>query len=233
MSVRSRLLRQYSGSRAEAYDRTRTSTPRFLAEDAAFERLVSSLGPQRVLDCPVGTGRWLNRLADSGCAVVGLDASEDMLRQARAKATALSVDAEFIPCDLLQEPLELPDVGRIDLVLCIRFLNWVNAQQLERIIGALARLEAQHFIFGISLRRPAAGMIEKVRYRVVRAAELIRAVTRGAARPRVHSQNQFEDALARAGLAPGTVEHIFSDTLRDNYFVLCRKGSDIPRTLPL
>src|SRR5947209_394608 len=63
-----------------------------LGQDPRWRRgLVAALDPlpgQRVLDVATGTGMVAFALAERGCAVVGLDQSEEMLSAARAKLRA-------------------------------------------------------------------------------------------------------------------------------------------------
>ncbi len=56
----------------------------------------------RVLDLATGTGSVALEFAVRGCSVVGLDFSGPMLEQARRKARARRLSAEFVQADLAQ-----------------------------------------------------------------------------------------------------------------------------------
>ncbi len=74
---------------------------------------------RRALDLACGTGTLALLLADEGWDVVGLDASEAMLGQARAKAAALDTPgrASFLAGDMRAPPGLRP--GSFDLVTCV------------------------------------------------------------------------------------------------------------------
>ncbi|TMC08209.1 MAG: class I SAM-dependent methyltransferase [Chloroflexi bacterium] len=58
-------------------------------------RMLGLTGGQAVLDVPCGSGRIANRLAARGCRVVGVDANERFLAEARADAGSRGVDVEY------------------------------------------------------------------------------------------------------------------------------------------
>lgn len=71
----------------ESYERTRFAGPlgrrRWAAEQAALARAFDLLPPgSRVLDCPVGNGRWAEQLVRRGHTVTGVDVSASMLAAA-------------------------------------------------------------------------------------------------------------------------------------------------------
>jgi SAM-dependent methyltransferase len=96
----------------------------FLTEelsDRQTERIWSLLGVEpgmEVLDVPCGHGRIANRLAARGARVTGLDADALFLARARADASALGVDVEYVEGDMRT----LPWTERFDVVL-----NWFTS----------------------------------------------------------------------------------------------------------
>src|SRR5690625_7301535 len=74
------------GSTARDYDRKRDYKPCWAREQAAVEKFVRH-GP--VLDVPVGTGRYLDIYRRKGLKFQGLDASDEMIAQARKKCPGL------------------------------------------------------------------------------------------------------------------------------------------------
>lgn len=84
---------------AEAFDALRFGGPigQYLLESQ--ERLLlaafSPLEGRRILDVGTGTGRAAIGLANAGATVVGVDASDQMLDVARARAAAAGVRVEF------------------------------------------------------------------------------------------------------------------------------------------
>jgi ubiquinone/menaquinone biosynthesis C-methylase UbiE len=78
---------------ARDYDRALADTP-LLATDQAFV-FESCQPPGKIADLGAGTGRLALALAQRGYTPIAIDLSPEMLRVARAKATALGLD---IPC---------------------------------------------------------------------------------------------------------------------------------------
>jgi ubiquinone/menaquinone biosynthesis C-methylase UbiE len=128
---------RYVGEAATGYEAKRSGSRRWSVENAFVERSLTGLAPgSRILDVPVGTGRFLPIYAERGFLAVGLDSSPDMLSQARSKAGRLGC-----ACDLLEgDALALPfDASSFDAVVCVRLLNFFRAEQLERALDGLFR----------------------------------------------------------------------------------------------
>jgi len=85
-------LRQSYDSGASTYDEERYHSPKgrmFTESETSVLLSWLNLGPsKRVLDIPVGTGRFSPALARTGAAVVGLDISTGMLKKAASKRPA-------------------------------------------------------------------------------------------------------------------------------------------------
>src|SRR3990167_6389150 len=80
---------KYHGPVAENYDAKREETPKWQAEQRIVEDMLSDLpSGSWVLDCPVGTGRFLQFYAGKGFIVRAMDLSSDMLDKARKKGNA-------------------------------------------------------------------------------------------------------------------------------------------------
>jgi SAM-dependent methyltransferase len=69
-------------------------------EVAALRRLLSLEPGSRVLDLGCGYGRIAVPLAQAGCRVTGLDASEPMVELARRRAEAEGAALELLHCDM-------------------------------------------------------------------------------------------------------------------------------------
>jgi len=87
----------------------------------------------RALDLACGLGRNAVWLAEHGWVVTGVDFSPVAIEQARARAAARGVDADFVLADLLDYR---PPEGEYDLVL-VFFLQLVR-DELQAVIGRAA-----------------------------------------------------------------------------------------------
>src|SRR5262249_30753086 len=93
--------------------------------------LLDDATPGRALDAACGTGRHARRLAELGHEVVGVDATDAMLEEARKKAPA----ADFRQGDLFDLPLE---TATFDLAVCALALD--HAGELRRPLTELTRV---------------------------------------------------------------------------------------------
>lgn len=123
---------------AELYDGAHRFVSRY------GESLVAWLAPQpneRILDLGCGTGDLTARLARSGADVVGVDASEAMLVQARTKFPSLA----FVHGDAIA----LPDLGvPFDAVFSNAVFHWIPdlrpvAKELARVLRPSGRFVAE------------------------------------------------------------------------------------------
>jgi len=100
---------------AESYDRL-TNDVQYKAIFRYVQKLLKRNGkkPKRVLDLACGTGSLSMLFADKGYEVLGLDASEEMLTVAAAKAAEAELNPLFIQGWMQRFRLPAP----VDLVVC-------------------------------------------------------------------------------------------------------------------
>ncbi len=120
--------RQYAGG-AAPWDTGEPQPEMVALEDAGTFR-------HRVLDVGCGTGALSLFLASRGHEVLGVDAVDAAIEQARAKASERGLAARFVVGDVL---LTLPDLGeRFDAVVDVGFFHALNDEQREGFARALA-----------------------------------------------------------------------------------------------
>jgi ubiquinone/menaquinone biosynthesis C-methylase UbiE len=128
----------YFGRVAASYETDRVEEPIWNLEQEWVARWASEVFPgARLLDIPVGTGRfvpvWLARKAE----VSALDISEDMLEVVRRREFGRN------PALLLEkgdaEALVHPDAS-FDFVVCWRLLHLVPDSVARKVLGELARV---------------------------------------------------------------------------------------------
>lgn len=192
------LATKYVGNAASGYDARRTKLGKWQREHAAVEELLSAVADgSRILDVPVGTGRFIPYYANRHFAVTGIDISKDMLKEASAKASSIGLNA------VLQEGniFELPCAdSSFDAVVSVRMLNWFEAPQMALALKEVARASNRHVIF--SMRTFAENMSAGRKLFVAADSTMRRLFSRkphGGATT-VHRKSDFHAALAAAGL---------------------------------
>lgn len=96
----------------------------------------------RVLDAGCGAGAYSVGLARRGYEVTGLDASEQLLREARRRAAEAGLAVEFLAGDIVALPAlpALPELPRYDALLCRGVLNdLADARSRFRAFASFAR----------------------------------------------------------------------------------------------
>lgn len=147
---------------AEGFDALRFSGPigRYLL-DCQQALLADALAPVRgrtVLDVGTGTGRAAIGLGEAGARVIGVDASIEMLRVARAKAAGASVDLRVGIADAHALPLAARSV---DAVVCLRVL--MHAIDWRLCVGELCRVAKWRVIVDFPSSTSAAALESRAR----------------------------------------------------------------------
>src|SRR5690606_17615213 len=121
---------KYYGRQATGYDAQRMHRPDWPLEQKAVEDFVED-GP--VLDCPVGTGRYIQIYKNKGLKVRGIDVSADMIAVAKSKHPDLDAQVGSI--------LDIPfKDGEFKTAVCSRLLNWLYPEDMGRAIDELRRV---------------------------------------------------------------------------------------------
>lgn len=105
--------------------------------------LIELLAPkcdERILDLGCGTGHLTAQIAESGAAVVGLDASVDMVRQASQNYPEIRFE--------VQDARSLPFVSEFDAVFSNAVLHWIRPpeaaiESMWRVLKSGGRLVAE------------------------------------------------------------------------------------------
>lgn len=132
---------KYRGRTAEIYDQ-RSGSAKWHAEEAAMERFLSIVGRgAKVLDIPVGTGRFLAAYRRHGMSAIGMDVSEDMMAQARLKVP----ESDLRVGDILA--INLPTQS-VDLAVAVRILSWLTIDEMKHALYELSTVARSWIITG-------------------------------------------------------------------------------------
>jgi ubiquinone/menaquinone biosynthesis C-methylase UbiE len=184
------------------------------------------LRPKRILDCPIGTCRWASEYARLELDELhGLDASADMLAKSTLAAEAAGVlNHRFQKADLMSDgfPKLIPAV---DLVVCVRFLNWLDEAQTAGVLRNLCRVTTPALVVGLSCLPSDWSLLQRISSKVRLKSENWLRTRRGLAPIFVHDQEWFEKLLDDLSLKIERKDTIFEDKVRVNHFYTLRPTS--------
>ena len=128
----------YQGGAASSYVAKRASKAKWKAEDLFLETTLKGV-QGKVLDAPVGTGRFLELYRQRGLEVVGVDCSNAMLALARAAHPWATLEHGDVAS------LRFGN-GAFDVVVCVRLLHLVATYEVAHIMRELFRGAKSHVI---------------------------------------------------------------------------------------
>jgi len=170
------LQNYYQGSIVSDYEARRATQASWHKEarvlDSFLEQLDLAPGT-RVLDVPIGTGRFLETFMRRRFHVIGRDISADMVAVSRQRATALGqADADIALGDGTN--IDLADNG-VALVVSVRFLVHLELSIIDLILAELARVSSGHVIAHVRLEAP--GKLNAMRRALDRTLRKLRRVS--------------------------------------------------------
>jgi ubiquinone/menaquinone biosynthesis C-methylase UbiE len=159
--------------------------------------MIGRVDGRRVLDVGTGAGRAALMLARGGARVTAVDASEEMLLVARARAADAMVRVNFLRGDA--HALQFEDRG-FEIGVCLRVL--MHAPDWRRCLAELCRVTDQLVIFDYPSFSSAAAL-ESLGRRIKHA-------TGGRTEPyRVFRRSSIERVLRRSGFRVRSVHRQF------------------------
>ena len=157
------LEEKYKGRTATEYLAKRVDAPHWRREQEVVREMLEAANGSRVVDVPVGTGRFLEFYKALRLDAVGLDISPDMLNEARACAKTLDYRSlQLRVGDIRALPL---DSSSADVVVCIRYMQHVSLREFQAVITELVRVTSGHLILGVHILHSHRGGV----FRVLRA----------------------------------------------------------------
>jgi ubiquinone/menaquinone biosynthesis C-methylase UbiE len=138
---------KYRGEVAAGYDTKRDEQPRWHEEQAIIEGMLDDFpNGTKVLDVPIGTGRFLGAYQRRRFVVVGVDISLDMLKQAEAKLLPGSIDCRLYQGDIREVSDEFPPMF-FDVTVMCRMTRWLSPEDCRLVIQKLAAITRKRIIF--------------------------------------------------------------------------------------
>ena len=128
----------YTASVAAAYELDRRGERIWQLEQDHLEReLEDAPRGARILDIPIGTGRFIPIYKKLGVQVLGVDIAPAMLAEAKAKGSSSDVTLAIGDASCIAAPDR-----SFDIVVCFRLLHLLPPEMLDPVIGELARVSS-------------------------------------------------------------------------------------------
>ena len=152
---------KYHGAVAKGYDAKRVKDDKWVCEQRIIEDMLSDLPPDSIiLDCPVGTGRFIPFYQDKGFQILGMDLQEDMLREAARKADPKRARGELRIGDVRATGLEDKSV---DVAVNCRISRWLSPDDCVKMLKEMQRVARQRIILTARVaNHPHARSIELI-----------------------------------------------------------------------
>lgn len=134
---------KYHGAIAQGYDQKREDSDKWKIEQRIIEDMLDDLHPgDWVLDCPVGTGRFIRFYEKKGLIVRGVDRSMDMLKQAAMKVATPQRTA-LVQGDVRNLPF---DTRSVDAAVMCRLTRWLTPDDCQIALKELQRVARKKII---------------------------------------------------------------------------------------
>jgi len=141
-----RTAARYFGENASRYEAKRILTSKWEGEERKVKEYLADLPPgTSILDIPCGTGRFFPFYCEKGFKVMAMDISPDMVAEAKKRATPNII-------------VEQGNIFNIEtclfhVVLCIRFLNLIEAEDLRLALAEMQRVARKRILFTLRVKR--------------------------------------------------------------------------------
>ena len=219
------MLLRYISEGAKNYDALREGSKRFRNEEAAFAAFFERVKPRSVVDCPFGTGRWLPFYRKISGPIIGIDLSEDMLREARLKIEdSPSINVTLTCASVFDYGFKGLSANPPDILVCTRFVNWVTAPMMKVAISNLSASGARSAIIGASVRPSGLSFLQRTLMKLRLAQQNRARAPRRAAIQHVHDERYLESVFDANNWRIVDKVHIFSNPTRENYFWLLERN---------
>lgn len=120
-----------------------------------------------VLDCPVGTGRWLPLLQSGGARTIGADISAEMLEDAQRRSQGRECDTSLVRADVISLPFR---DEAFDIVFCFALFKHLPRDLVRLTLAEFSRVASCGIIVSTPILSGVAGQLWKVRQRSERFA---------------------------------------------------------------
>lgn len=221
MTKKDKLVEQYSGTGASGYDDRRRTTVRFKSEVEVFGRLFSQASPTWVIDCPFGTGRWIDHYLSVDGPIIAVDASAAMLEQAQTKIEAAGAKIQMVVGSIFDPSIfKRPKSSGDGLIVCIRFLNWISIGQVSQALDSMATAGAHRMIVGVSVYPESWSWLRRTISRLRLLLINLPASLRGQPTPFVHREEEVREQFSVRGWKVISRDFVYRDSCRVNYFYL-------------
>ena len=163
----------YTREVAAQYEALRQNDRYWSWENNILDRCLQSFKvADRIADCPVGTGRFMNIYSKHGLRVLGMDISKDMLGEASKKVAENGLEGrvELRQTDVSTLVLEHPEA---EALVCFRLLHLISDENLDGLIKGLAAIPSRRiFLQQFSVKDYDLGRVSRRVFQALGSREL-------------------------------------------------------------
>ena len=124
---------RYYGDEVANYEAKRHKQRTWRLEHAAVKKILNGFpNGRRVLDVPVGTGRFFQLYKRRSLDVYGADISAHLVAESQRQADDLGLKANLTTGSILDLPYS---DDTFDIAVCVRMLQWLTPADTDTAIG--------------------------------------------------------------------------------------------------
>lgn len=134
----------YTREVAAQYEKLRQNDRYWAWENSVLNHCLNTFKiTEKIADCPVGTGRFMDVYERHGLKLLGIDISPDMLSEAAKKIEAAGMRgrAELIQADVSTLALDYPVAKAL---VCFRLVHLISRKSLGEVIRGLVKIPSEY-----------------------------------------------------------------------------------------
>jgi len=152
---------KYDENVANSYDTDRQEEEHWMLENTYIKNFYKNLQISRLLDLPVGTGRFLEYYENVN-NIIGIDISDDMLNIAKEKTKNLQSNILLLKGDAFN--LNYPDSYFMHTV-CFRLLHLIPPEERQKLFNELVRVTSDKLILQAYMNKTVP-LYKKIYYKL-------------------------------------------------------------------